>query len=109
MVVMPVVDILANEIGNVSEEELDRDTKQFEKIRTTLKAKMLNDVLCAFDYDYTDSTGFEFVKDLKFAKVYKNEDKDITVVVEKLNGYSYCYFLAEYEKEIRESTLINYM
>ena len=29
MVVMPVVDILANEIGNVSEEELDRDTKQF--------------------------------------------------------------------------------
>ena len=84
MVVMPVVDILANEIGNVSEEELDRDTKQFEKIRTTLKAKMLNDVLCAFDYDYTDNTGFEFVKDLKFAKVYRNEDKDITVVVEKL-------------------------
>lgn len=109
MVVVPVVEILAEEIGNVSEEELDRDVKLFEKIRTTLKAKMLDDIMCAFDYDYTDNTGFEFVKDLKSAKVYRNEDKDITIVVEHLNGNTYCYFLAKYEKEIRESTLIDYM
>lgn len=81
-----ISDVLEGEVNNVSEEELDRDIKRFEKINKILDTK---DAICVITSGYIDLEDFELVKDLKFAGLY-TRDK-VQFVYESLNGNIYLY------------------
>ena len=80
-----ISDVLEGEVNNVSEEELDRDIKRFEKINKILDTK---DAICITS-GYIDLEDFELVKDLKFAGLYIRDK--VQFVYESLNGNIYLY------------------
>lgn len=90
-----ISDLIYGDIDNMPDNELDRDIKRFEKINYVLNTK---DAVCIITEDYFDAEAFEFVKDLKFGKVYKSGN--ILFVHEPLNGINFIYVVEEEVKEL---------
>lgn len=84
-----ISDIIEGEINNMSDEEIDRDIRRFERINKKLGVK---DAICITNGEIINNN-FEEIENLKFAKMYRVDfnGKEIQFIEETLNGQTYIY------------------
>lgn len=99
-----VEDMIEGSVGNMSEDEIDRDLKTFNRIKRAFKMRRIEDIFVVVSdgeeapQHYDDYFNWDIIPLTKDGLVrYISEDNKIDMITEKVNNNYYLYF--KYESE----------